>query len=138
MQTTRQVIPPHGHWLHRKRKYPVLAIFGTFSTGFHPPKSSIIPCIGRHNVVFQFKVAIFCNSRSPLYWVLAVLNHVPIQCHEFQYKVTIFSNSRLPLYWVLAVLRLMPIQGHKFQYKVTTFCNSRLTLYWSQVLVKCL
>ena len=83
------------------------------------------------------KVATFCNSRLPLYWVLAVLRHIPIQGHEFQYKVTIFSNSKLPLYWVLAVLRLIPIQDHKSKYTVTIFCNWRLILYWSIVLVKC-
>ena len=88
--------------------------------------------------ISQYKVATFCNSRLPLYWVLAVLRHILIQGHEFQYKVTIFSNSKLPLYWVLAVLRLIPIQDHKSKYnKVTIFCNWRLILYWSIVLVKC-
>ena len=85
--------------------------------------------------ISQYKVAAFCNSRSPLYWVLAVLRHIPkkVMSSNTRWK---YFNSRLPMYWVLVLLQhQIPIQGgHKAQYKVTTFWNSRLSLYWYIVL----
>ena len=75
--------------------------------------------------IYLYNVATFYNSRSPLYWVLDLLHHIPILCHKFQYKVTIFCNSRLPLNWDLIGLS----QNCKLFRKLVIGSRSRSTLY---------
>ena len=106
------------------------AIFGTFSTGFRPPKPGI-PCIGCHNVIshlifFQYNMLYYSNARLTLYWqwvsMSSPIEGENISGYHSDLRCSFISHDNIIQYKLFPVLDSVyfPIQGGDIlQFKVT-------------------